>query len=225
MHFFELEDGLVEKPLGYTYYYYEDDDDDEVADAVHCPVCDRPMGSLQAVPPIRVCLETHTKKFGDVAFGPGDQILVSERFKRAYEARNMRGLEAFNPAEVLKHSKKRKMADEPMPAYYHCPIVRSRAKYDQVASEFVWENPDNICEDCCYDRVLHSYERLVLIPETWEGHDIFYARGCSGPIVVTERFKQMFEDEGLTGELFIDLADAGWNEFGDFADFWPPPPP
>ncbi len=222
MHFYELENGLVELPLGYTYFCYKDDDDNRRGDALRCPKCGRFISSLRALPPIRVELKTYNKQFGDIAFGPGDQILISERLRHAYEVRDMRGLEDFFPVEVFKHSKKRKMGDFEIPDYYHCSIVRSQAKYDQVASEFDWEDPDHICEGCCRDSVLNGYKRLVLISDTWEGHDIFYARGSTGTRVVTERFRQMFKEEELLGGLFIDLADS--QDLG-VAGFWPPPPP
>ncbi len=207
MQFYKLNFWPVDRRPGFT--RFRNDPENAVAASPVCPTCNGFIGSLQIVPPIHVSLETYSGQFGDVAFGSVDQILVSERFKQAYKARDMRGLESFNPVEVLDHVKQNGMADDVvMPAYYHCPIVRSRATFDSAASEFEWDGPASKCKDCCCDGILLGYERLVLIPESWEGHAIFYARGSVGTIVVTEQFRQMFEEEDLLGGQFIDLADV-----------------
>ncbi len=207
MHFYKLNFWPVDQRPGFTRFRAAPES--TLAASPVCATCKGFIGSEQIVPPIRVSLVTYGAQFGDVAFGSVDQILVSKRFKQAYEARDMRGLESFNPVEVLEHVRHNGMADDvAMPPYYHCPIVRSRAIFDQAASEFEWDGPPSKCADCCCDGMLLGYERLVLMPESWAGQAIFYARGSVGTIVVTEQFRQMFEEEDLLGGQFIDLADV-----------------
>lgn len=49
-----------------------------VGDAPRCPACNRFVGMLRWQPPFRVEVETWGSTFGDIAFGPGDSLLVSE---------------------------------------------------------------------------------------------------------------------------------------------------
>jgi hypothetical protein len=49
-------------------------------EAPRCVACRKYVGMLPLKPPIRVELETWTDQFGDLAFGPADELLVGDRF-------------------------------------------------------------------------------------------------------------------------------------------------
>ena len=53
----------------------------KTGNAIRCPKCNKFMGMLPLLPPIKVEIELFGNNFGDIAFGTGDQILISETLK------------------------------------------------------------------------------------------------------------------------------------------------
>ena len=68
---------------------------DNVGEAPKCEACGCFIGALKWFPPFRAGLELWDSIFGDIAFGPGDELLVSERFKVLWEERGLTGLQGF----------------------------------------------------------------------------------------------------------------------------------
>jgi hypothetical protein len=53
-----------------------DVDGSNVGDAPRRPVCGAVVGMLPLLPPIRLELKAWGSRWGDAAFGPGDQLLI-----------------------------------------------------------------------------------------------------------------------------------------------------
>jgi hypothetical protein len=70
---------------------------------------------LQTLPPIRVELETWGKRFGDLVFGVGNDVLVCERFRNEFLRSGLAGLSGFAPAEMVKVIARRGRIPKPMP--------------------------------------------------------------------------------------------------------------
>jgi hypothetical protein len=87
-----------------------------VGDAPRCPRCGGPIGMRPGLPPIRIELETWGKRFGDVAIDAGNEVLVSERFKDAFQSVGLTGLSPFMPAEVVKAIARRGKVPASMPS-------------------------------------------------------------------------------------------------------------
>jgi hypothetical protein len=87
-----------------------------VGDAPRCPRCGGPIGMRPSLPPIRIELETWGKRFGDVAIDAGNEVLVSERFKDAFQSVGLTGLSPFMPAEVVKAIARRGKVPASMPS-------------------------------------------------------------------------------------------------------------
>ena len=77
-------------------------DNSSMGEAPRCPVCEKYVGMLPLLPPIRVELETWEADFGDFAFGTGDELLISEAFRNLYHASGLKGPIYLGPAEVVK---------------------------------------------------------------------------------------------------------------------------
>jgi hypothetical protein len=70
------------------------DDSVPKGDAPKCPICERFVGMLEALPPYRVHMETWGEGFGDLAFWMTD-FLVSEAFRTAFLEADLKGLSQF----------------------------------------------------------------------------------------------------------------------------------
>ena len=55
-----------------------------LGEAPRCLVCGKFIGMLPLAPPVRVDVEAWGSRWGDVAFGPGDQILISAKLKKLF---------------------------------------------------------------------------------------------------------------------------------------------
>lgn len=163
--------------------------------APKCPACGEFIGPLPWRPPYRVEIETWTGQFGDLAFGAGNNALVSERFEAIYDEHGLTGLEGFNRVRVMKVVRHKKFKGD-APPYYRVSVVFSRAKIDPKRSRFEWVQPPT-CPECCEGVGPVRWERLVLEPGTWAGEDVFQARGLSGTWLASDRFKRVCESAGL----------------------------
>ncbi len=136
-----------EHATGETEFY--DEDESRTGDAPKCELCGRHIGALTWLPPYRVELELWDSVFGDIAFGPGDNLLVSERFKTLWDERGLTGLQGFDPVEVVKA--KRHKGNQPdlseQPNYYCVSVARSQAAID-VAESGLEREDSELCPAC-----------------------------------------------------------------------------
>ncbi len=179
-----------------------------VGDCTRCSECNRPLSMLKWLPPYRVELESWGERFGDIA-DIGDELIVSDRFVEAFIQRGLRGLEGFEPIEIIRVVNRRGKPQEPLPRYFKATVVHSPTTVDQEASGYVWEDEAKVCPECLFD-TLKRYERIVIKQETWNGDDIFFPRGGTGPIV-SERFQAVFHEQGYVGAVFIPAEEFGYD--------------
>lgn len=179
--------------------------------APRCPKCGNVIGMMPEVPPIRVELETWGKRFGDLAFGVGNEFLVDERFKDAFLSSGLTGLSGFTPAQVTKVIARRGRVPTSIPDYFVAVPGRSRAAVDDRASRIGYERRWT-CEEC---RIGHikRLRTLVLESNTWSGEDVFIPRGLPGTIVTSERFKQFCDRHAFTNCLLIPAARYHFDHF------------
>jgi len=165
-------------------------------DAPRCPKCGNAVGMRRSLPPIRVELETWGKRFGDVAIGTGNQVLVSERFKDAFLSAGLTGFSQFMPAEIVKIIARRGKVPTSVPTYFLTIPGRSRALVDDHASGIDYKTRWK-CEECRIGYIKRQ-RRVVLEPGTWSGEDVFIPRGLPGRIVTSERFKEFCDRSAFT---------------------------
>src|SRR5262245_45670349 len=104
-----------------------------LGDTPRCSSCGQALGALRWRPPHRVELETWGEAFGDIAFGPATDLLVSERFAFLWEQARLVGLDGFDQVEIVKIVRHARLKDDP-PRYFRVDVVRSRAAVDDSAS-------------------------------------------------------------------------------------------
>jgi hypothetical protein len=180
----------------------------------YCPVCGRPVGRLKWLPPHRVKLSSgDPAKWGDFVWGAGFLLLVSDRFKAAYEKEGLTGITVFYPPVEIVRVGRRKRGDLPagLPAYHLIEVVWGGADQDDVASKVVSER-EPPCSYCRGGRGRFRQEGIILKEGSWTGVDIFTPRGSPVPIMVSERFKEVVEKYGLKGAWFIPAEKFGYDD-------------
>ncbi len=182
-------------------------------EAPTCPICGGFTGMLPWLPPYRAELEVWGKDFGDIAFGPGNELLVAQRVADAFKSEGLVGFSGFDEVDIVKVIRRggSKITSHP-PRYYCVAIARSRAAIDVEASGLVHEEPFT-CPECRIGLVKRT-TRIVLEEGTWSGEDVFYARGLPGTILASERFKAFFDRYSVDNGTLIDAAGYSF-------DFYP----
>ena len=162
---------------------------------------------LRWEPPFRVEIETWGGRFGDLAFGPADEFLASERFKALWEQAGLVGLHGFEPVEIVKVRRRRKRIKEAPPQYFRVWAGHSDVAVDEVRSGLQWVDPPApTCEVCRGGGIKKGWERIVLEGEPKE--NVFFARGLSGALLADERFKRFCDQHAITNCPLIPAEQA-----------------
>jgi Immunity protein family (Imm11) len=209
MKFFVLQNPKAERRDAVTDYVPADGS--RTGEAPRCPVCGKFLGMLPLLPPVRVELEAWGPRWGDVAFGPSDQLLVSDKLKKLFTEAGLAGFVRFDPVEIVKAKRRKPGAGDP-PDYWLASIQRSRAALDESASGLVRDEAPT-CEECRIGGIIKRVSRIVLRANTWSGEDVFFARGLPGTVLVSERFKRLCEDNDLTNCSLVAAEDFSFDHY------------
>jgi hypothetical protein len=164
-----------------------------------CPQCREGLGMLPWLPPHRVKLSS--RRYPDLLWGAGFDLMVSARFRALYEAAGMTGILRFDPpAEVVRVGRVPAAAVDPPPPVYHNIIYQhGGADLDDERSG-AWR----LSVPCDYCRPsIDAVDRVTLRPGSWTGSDIFVAYGLPGHRLATHRLRDLILDNALTNALLI----------------------
>lgn len=182
----------------------------------HCPACGKCSGLRIWQAPYVAEIEFWTAVPGDIAFGGGDELLVSERFRDGFLAEGLSGLEGFGGPVTIERiyrygrARRRKGWAGPTPPDYYCARpVMGPAAIDESASELVRQKGPWTCE-VCRTGDTRSIKRVVLEPGTWAGEDIFLPRGL-GSTLVSERFRDWYASRQFLNGTFIPAEQYGFD--------------
>jgi hypothetical protein len=176
-----------------------------------CPRCGGPIGMMPRLPPHHVQLVLHGEELGDFIESTGDDLLVSERFARAFREEGLTGLEGFHPVEVVRVRRKRR-GPKPshVPQYLAVTACFSRAAVDLAHSRIRYADEPPTCEEC-RNATKNAIHGFTLEPGTWPGEDIFRPRGLYGRLVVSERFARFVERHGFTNMTLTPTEELVWD--------------
>jgi hypothetical protein len=180
-----------------------------------CVCCGRVMGPCQYKSPINVVLEFEAgvSKYGDILDFSADALLVSDRFKNRFVSEGLTGLSGFESVNITE-IRGRSPLNQIRPSYAHASVLRSRAAIDEKASGVRRMGEDAICRECRLGGTLKRVARIVLEPGSWDGLDLFIARGLPGDIIVTDRFKSFAEHHQFANINLVNTEDYAF-------DFYP----
>jgi len=188
--------------FGTKWAYGEIAKPDYTGDADQCPVCGAAVSMLRWLPPHRLKLSSaQPHKWGDFLWGAGFPLMVSNRFKMAYETTGLTGITHFYPPAEIVRVGKQKAGDLPrnLPEYSLVDILWNGANLDDARSGALRKRMT-----CDFHRnAVEAIEHIVLEPGSWTGADVFEARGLPGRILVSERFKDMVESYNLKNVRLI----------------------
>ncbi|MBK8267820.1 MAG: hypothetical protein IPK83_05760 [Planctomycetes bacterium] len=153
--------------------------------AAKCSACDSYLEGFHWKPPYRVDLELRAGVFGDIAFGPHIDILISDAFRNIFHQERMTGCSMPTKVEVRRVKKRGKPPGNP-PDYYLTRVQLSNVRIDVAASGI--RRDEAICPECLTGGILDGYDRIIVEPDSWTGEDIFIAKGLTGTIICSQRF-------------------------------------
>lgn len=180
-------------------YAYGEQVDQKTGDYEKCETCGSPISMRKWLPPLKAKLSKPS--YGDFVFGTFTTFLVTERFKKEYEATGLTGIVSFEPVEIVKVNRKRDSSPE-TPSYYYVSIARSKAVIDEKKSK-IRRDGEISCNHCRTGGVIKSLKGIFFEDNTWSGEDIFFPIGLPGTIVVSERFVDFVRDHGFSNINFI----------------------
>ena len=180
---------------------FTEPDDTRTGPAPQCPRCGYYLSLLVWLPPYRVELETWGRRFGDIAGGPGFDLIVSERFRDLYLKEQITGLSAFEPVEIVGLTRHKLFTGDP-PRYFKADVILTQATVDDTRSGLIRE-PGMLCPECHETRGIRKTNSVVLEDDTWKGEDLFRPRGLRGSILASARFKQFCEAHQIANAKLI----------------------
>src|SRR5688572_5895499 len=133
-----------ERATNFTEFF--PDDTSPTGPPPQCPVCGSNLGMLPLISPVSGEIETWGMGYGDMAFGPGDEIFLTAKFWLLYEEEKFSGLSKIDRITVKKIIKHQKFS-LPIPDYVCCQVCRSNAAVDEKRSGIVREQPPD-CKHC-----------------------------------------------------------------------------
>lgn len=180
-----------------------------LGDAPRCDVCGLYSGGRPWLPPHRAELTLHRSHWGDFAFrgDGGADFLISERTADLYRDENLRGLSGFEQVEITRF----KGTDEQPPPYLHVAVGRSQAAVDEHRSSLVRPEPP-VCERC-RSAGLEGIHGFVLESGSWSCEDVFFARGLTGVVIVSSRFRDFVHRQALTNVRLTPTESYEWDPY------------
>jgi hypothetical protein len=225
MRFYLLRQRPNDDTIGDT-QFWPTDDCHNTGDALHCPACGGSISFLKWLPPYHVELEMWSPVYGDAVYGSGEAFLVSERFTILWREHGLKGLSDFDPVKVVDVDQQWFTAGKP-PKYFKVCVSRSRTTVDHQASglEFHVEPGEQIkpvCPECLTGGPIERWQRIVFVPDTWSGDDIFFVRGLSDSYFVSERFRDFVNKFKLTNCSLLPIEKFAGDLYNPVRPYWPP---
>ena len=171
-------------------------------DAERCPVCGNYISMLEWLEPRKIKLSAG--KLPDrLARWTTKPLLVSERFKQAYEASFLTGISGFTSVETVA-GRKKKIAT---PQYYCAEVGWStNVKVDLNRTLITGQRNEWACALCNpWGGTTDHIHRLVLDTSEWNGVDVFKIYPFSGKVFVSERFYEFVQMNGFTNFNLVDV--------------------
>lgn len=179
-----------------------------LGDAPRCSMCGLFVGSKPWMPPYRAVVKGRGEQLGDVAFGVGSSLLVSDTFRRAWEAEGLRGQVRFEMIEDLK-VRPSKFARSAM-SFFQVLIAYGRTELDEQRSIIERSEPPS-CGRCKAGGAIKGVRGFAIAEGTWSGEDIFYAWGLPGAIIVTDQVQKLAAQCELKNVHVTAVEDYVWD--------------
>jgi hypothetical protein len=158
---------------------------------------------LRMPPPYKVALELMRGDWPDVLSGSNDQLLFSQRAVDILKLDSMRGVEIAGKALVVQVTRRGKRL--PPPEYWFCSIRHGPTAIDLRRSRPFPPGCTPTCNVCLRSKC--KWDSLAIDEATWDGADLFEARGLPGKKICTTRFRGLWSEAGLKGAVLLSLDE------------------
>lgn len=218
----EPDGGLI---FGTKWAYAVTVDPSEYGEPEKCPACGGPVTMKKWLPPHRIKLSSaKPEKWGDFVWGAGFPLLVSARFIEIYKQEGLKGIAKFHPPVEIVRLGNRKSGDFPsdLPKYHLIEVPWGGANQDDIASGLTMKFPEKIrCNYCRVGSAVRKQDRIVIEEGSWNGSDIFVARGAPVQFLVSEHFKEVEEKYGINNIWLIPSEKYGYDAVrGGLSSLW-----
>ena len=175
-------------------------------DAPRCPACKEYVGMLPWLPPYRAEIVVHGGLLGDAIECGAAELLVSDRFRAAWEAEGLRGIDEFFPLERVRVRPAR-LGRRPL-TYFHIALRLFGTQVDVSRSLIEYDRPIT-CEKCKSGDV-DSVRGFAIDEASWTGEDLFMAWGICGEMIATDRVRQLRDKYELTNTNMTPVEEYLW---------------
>lgn len=175
-------------------------------EAPRCPNCGRLAGMMPWLPPYRVHLHRHGPILGDVAFGTGNNLLLSQAFVAGWSTSGLKGLGDVQPVEIASVCY-RTLARTLQP-YYQIGLQPITTCIDRSRSVIIGPEPE--CMQCGGPGPMDAILALSIDESSWSGEDIFVPWGVA-EFIVTQHVVDMAREHGLTNVTTTPLEEYRWD--------------
>lgn len=180
---------------------------DEVnGDYERCPLCNRPISMMKWLEPRKMRL-TNSKFPDRLTTWLPEPMVISEKFKTAYEQEGLKGIKNFIPIEIVKISRMTENCAK-IPKYFSAEIdYTTNIRIDVAKSEIIGQKYDWSCELCnpfgtTYDKII----KLSLNKSKWKGEDVF--KVFSLGVVVSQNFFDFVKNHNFTNFNLVPIAST-----------------
>ena len=176
-------------------------------DATRCASCGGFTSPRRWLQPYEVELKSHGRTFGDFAFRAAAQFLVSRHAAQSWVDAGLVGIREFHSVTVVSQTPR----SIPRPEY-RFPILELGATKIDARHTVIAPSESNteIC-DVCLSRPIDAIGEVVVDIATWDGADLFIARGLPATVIVTERFASFVATSELTGVAVTPAEQFRWD--------------
>ena len=124
MVYYRIDPELFGEKYAYATPYADCQNYDHNVKEAYCPLCGRAVGGSVWMGPYR--LYVSSMKIPDVMYGVGFSMLISDRFKTAYESSTLHGVDSFQKYELFYRGK-------PIETDFFCPRIAYSSKKIEFA--------------------------------------------------------------------------------------------
>ena len=176
--------------------------DPKYGDCLYCPLCNAPITKKQWMHPRKIKLSK--PKYPDyISYWAGDGIIVSERFKEAYEKSGLKGITLFSPVEVVKVSRIKENSPKP-PNYYDAMPTISFAKVDDSKSIIKGRRQEHKCSLCNpRGKTTDLIRSITLDWSGWRGEDVFRLHELGKTYFATQHFVDFCQQNEFENFNFV----------------------
>ncbi len=185
-----------------------------------CPQCGRKISGGYWKSPRSVALSKQNLPDFLYIYGGSTAFLISEKALNVINKAELTGISCIEEIEHLQYQRKSKK-ENPIPKYYYFEVMRSKISIDHEKSKISYGriNENERCTLCNPIAATYDFFKSTIFnTDNYEGYDIFKTYELGDSLILSERFVDVCNKNGLSGLNCI-LAEEYDSQFSDWLGF------